>query len=150
MAARSPNVRLRKAPNRKSPSLKCPLTAPAKSSKPRVSRLALISSISHKIVDAKDKAKPFPSKITATIPNVKAKQPSTVAKALTTPRIRKPISNPDTFRSVRNPKPKNVAVPKNKTSEGGTVDILETRNKDGIAFKSIASIPGGNHSRPKI
>ncbi|XP_050363528.1 uncharacterized protein LOC126782346 [Argentina anserina] len=114
MATRSPNVKLRKALNRKSPSLKCPLTAPAKSSKPIVSRLALISSISHKIVDAKDKARPFHTKITATTPNVKAKQPSFVAKALTTPRNRKPISNPDTFRSVRNPKPKDVVVPKNR------------------------------------
>ncbi|XP_024165481.2 uncharacterized protein LOC112172388 [Rosa chinensis] len=114
MAARSPNVKLRKALNRKSPSLKCPLTAPAKSSKPRVSRLALISSISHKIVDAKDKARPLHTKITATTPNVKAKQPSSVAKALTTPRNRKPISNPDTFRSVRNSKAKNVVVPKNR------------------------------------
>ncbi|KAM5549913.1 hypothetical protein ABKV19_001036 [Rosa sericea] len=114
MAARSPNVKLRKALNRKSPSLKCPLTAPAKSSKPRVSRLALISSISHKIVDAKDKARPLHTKIIATTPNVKAKQPSSVAKALTTPRNRKPISNPDTFRSVRNSKPKSVVVPKNR------------------------------------
>lgn len=95
-------------------SLKCPLTAPAKCSKSRVSRLALISSISHKLVDAKDKARPFHTKISATTPNVKAKQPSSVAKALTTPRTRKPISNPDTFRSVRNPKPKNVVVPKNR------------------------------------
>lgn len=95
-------------------SLKCPLTAPAKSSKSRVSRLALISSISHKLVDAKDKARPFHTKISATTPNVKAKQPSSVAKALTTPRNRKPISNPDTFRSVRNPKPKNAVVPKNR------------------------------------
>ncbi|KAK9941714.1 hypothetical protein M0R45_007410 [Rubus argutus] len=114
MAARSPNVKLRKALNRKSPSLKCPLTAPAKSSKSRVSRLALISSVSHKLVDAKDKARPLHTKISATTPNVKAKQPSCVTKALTTPRNRKPISNPDTFRSVRNPKPKNAVVPKNR------------------------------------
>nr|XP_011457779.1 PREDICTED: uncharacterized protein LOC101313093 isoform X2 [Fragaria vesca subsp. vesca] len=114
MAARSPNVKLRKALSRKSPSLKCPLTAPAKSSKPRVSRLALISSISHKIVDVKDKARPLHTKISAATPNVKAKQPSSVTKALTTPRNRKPISNPDTFRSVRNLKPKDVVVPKNR------------------------------------
>ncbi|BFG42225.1 hypothetical protein CerSpe_284990 [Prunus speciosa] len=112
MAARSPNVRLRKTLARKTPSLKCPLTAPAKSSKPRVSRLALISSFSRKMVDVKDKARPL-QKISAT-PNVKAKQPSSVAKALTSPRNRKPISNPHTFRSVRNPKPKNVVVPKSR------------------------------------
>lgn len=64
------------------------------------------------MVDVKDKARPL-QKISAT-PNVKAKQPSSVAKALTSPRNRKPISNPDTFRSVRNPKLKNVAVPKNR------------------------------------
>ncbi|CAN6544564.1 unnamed protein product [Malus baccata var. baccata] len=113
MAARSPNVKLRKALARKAPSLKCPLTAPAKSSKPRVSRLALISSFSRKMVNAEDKSRKPLHKICAT-PNAKAKQPSAVSKALTTPRNRKPVSNPDTFQSVRNPKPKNVVVPKNR------------------------------------
>ncbi|KAM3742589.1 hypothetical protein ACB098_07G079600 [Castanea mollissima] len=114
MAARSPNIRLRKALNRKAPSanVKCPHTAPPKSSKSRLSRLALISSISQKVVDTKLKARP-PTKFSAT-PNLKAKQSSDVAKALTTPRNRKPLSNPNTFRSVRNPKATTIAVPKNR------------------------------------
>ncbi|KAJ7946829.1 Neurofilament heavy protein [Quillaja saponaria] len=114
MAARSPNVRLRKALNRKDPStnLKCPLTAPAKSSKLRVSRLALISSVSQKMIDNKEKAKPVP-KVSAT-PNSKVKQSSTMAKAFTTPRNRKRLSNPNNFRSVRNQKPSNIVVPKNR------------------------------------
>ncbi|KAA8545712.1 hypothetical protein F0562_020837 [Nyssa sinensis] len=73
MAARSPNIRLQKALNRKAPSTnaRCPLSAPAKPSKPRMSRLAVISSISQKI-DAKVKVKPL-AKLNST-PNVEAKQ----------------------------------------------------------------------------
>ena len=92
--------------------VKCPHTAPPKSSKSRISRLALMSSISQKVVETKLKARP-PTKLCAT-PNLKAKQSSDVAKALTTPRNRKPLSNPNTFRSVRNPKATAIAVPKNR------------------------------------
>ncbi|MBA0854977.1 hypothetical protein Goshw_007423, partial [Gossypium schwendimanii] len=113
MAARSPSVGLRKALCRRDSRLKleCPRTVPAKSSKSRVSRLAMISSISTKMGEAKVKAKQ-----SSTTPNVKkataAKQPST--KALTTPRNKKGVSNPGTFRSVRNPKPTTVEVPKDR------------------------------------
>ncbi|XP_022762838.1 uncharacterized protein LOC111308633 [Durio zibethinus] len=114
MAARSPSVRLRKALYRKdsSSNLECPRTVPAKSSKSRVSRLAMISSIPQKMGEAKVKVRPVP-KQSATTPNVKAaKQSST--KALTTPRNRKGLSNPGTFQSVRNPKPTTIEVPKNR------------------------------------
>ncbi|KAJ6985116.1 hypothetical protein NC653_023178 [Populus alba x Populus x berolinensis] len=109
MAARSPNIRLRKALYRKDSgaNIKCPQTAPAKSSKPRVSRLALISSISKKMVDQKVKVKPL-AKRNAT-PNVREKQSSVASKALTTPRNKKRLSNPDAFRSVRNPKAMDIA-----------------------------------------
>ncbi|KAI5576827.1 hypothetical protein BDE02_09G071400 [Populus trichocarpa] len=109
MAARSPNIRLRKALYRKDSgaNIKCPRTAPAKSSKPRVSRLALISSISKKLVDQKVKVKPL-AKRNAT-PNVREKQSSVASKALTTPRNKKRLSNPDAFRSVRNPKAMDIA-----------------------------------------
>ncbi|PPR84575.1 hypothetical protein GOBAR_AA36144 [Gossypium barbadense] len=112
MAARSPSVGLRKALCRRdSLKLECPRTVPAKSSKSRVSRLAMISSISTKMGEAKVKVKQ-----SSTTPNVKkataAKQPST--KALTTPRNKKGVSNPGTFRSVRNPKPTTVEVPKDR------------------------------------
>ncbi|KAK7328044.1 hypothetical protein VNO77_22139 [Canavalia gladiata] len=111
MAARSPNVRLRKALNRKeaSANLKCPLTAPAK---PRVSRMALISSLSHKAADNNAKVKPL-SKVAAT-PNAKVKQSPSVAKALTTPRNQKKVSNIEQFRSVQSKKSMTVAVPKSR------------------------------------
>ncbi|PON83384.1 neurofilament heavy protein [Trema orientale] len=114
MAARSPNIRLRKALNRKplSSSPKCPLTAPPKSSKPRISRLAVISSISRKIIYAKDKTRPI-SKLTAT-PKANLKKSSAATKAFTTPRNRKRSSNPDTFKSVRNAKATNIVVPKTR------------------------------------
>ncbi|XP_058007318.1 uncharacterized protein LOC110644651 isoform X2 [Hevea brasiliensis] len=115
MAARSPNVRLRKALYRKdsgSTQLKCPRTVPAKPSRSRVSRIALISSISKRIVDPKVKVKPL-CKQSAT-PNAKTKQSSSIAKALTTPRTKKQLANPDAFRSVKNPKITSIAVPKNR------------------------------------
>ncbi|KAF9675755.1 hypothetical protein SADUNF_Sadunf09G0065900 [Salix dunnii] len=109
MAARSPNIRLRKALYREDSgaNIKCPQTVPAKSSKPRGSRLALISSISKRMVDPKVKAKPL-AKRNAT-PNVREKQSSVASKALTTPRNKKQLSNPDAFRSVRNPKAMDIA-----------------------------------------
>ncbi|OMO92139.1 hypothetical protein COLO4_17832 [Corchorus olitorius] len=114
MAARSPSVRLRKAlySKDKSSNLQCPRTVPAKPSKSRVSRLAMISSISQKMGETKVKVRPV-SKQNATTPNVKAAKETSI-KALTTPRNKKGLSNPGTFRSVRNPKPTTIEVPKNK------------------------------------
>ncbi|KAG6406713.1 hypothetical protein SASPL_134322 [Salvia splendens] len=92
MAARSPNVRLRKALDRnasRTPT-KCPLSAPPKSSKPRLSRMAVISSMSKKMDDGKK-------------------------KYLTTPRNKKSISDQSSFRSVQHPKRINKAI-KVKTS----------------------------------
>ncbi|XP_021300252.1 uncharacterized protein LOC110428678 isoform X2 [Herrania umbratica] len=110
MAARSPNVRLRKALKDASSTLQCPRTVPAKSSKSRVSRLAMISSISQKMGEAKAKVRPSP-KQNATTPNVKAAKQAS-AKALTTPKNKKGLSNPGTFRSLGNPKPTTIEVPK--------------------------------------
>ncbi|KAH9655352.1 Neurofilament heavy protein [Citrus sinensis] len=112
MAARSPNVRLRKALYGKDPSakMKCPLTVPAKTSK---SRLALVSSISQKMVDGKVKGRPLFKQCET--PKKKEKQSSVLAaKALTTPHNKKRLSNLGAFRSVRNPKPPALAVPKNR------------------------------------
>ncbi|KAF8410263.1 hypothetical protein HHK36_002788 [Tetracentron sinense] len=113
MAARSPNLRLRKALNKQAPStnMKCPLSAPAKSSKARISRLTTATSISQKMGDAKVKVH-FPPKLNST-PNDKAKQSSIAAKALTTPVYKKRLLNPNPFQSVRRSKTK-VAVPKNR------------------------------------
>ncbi|CAJ2648838.1 unnamed protein product [Trifolium pratense] len=115
MAARSPNVRLRKAMNRRqreaSSNLKSPNTAPAK---PRMSRMAFISSLSHKVTDNNVKVVKPLSKVSAT-PNAKVKQSSSVAKALTTPRNQKKVSNLEQFRSVQNKKSLTVVVPKAKS-----------------------------------
>ncbi|XP_047983331.1 uncharacterized protein LOC125224033 [Salvia hispanica] len=113
MAARSPNVRLRKALDRnasRTPT-KCPLSAPPKSSKPRLSRMAVISSMSKKMDEGKKKVvrpllKPGSTPVTKTKP--------VAAKYLTTPRNKKSISDQSSFRSVQHPKRINVEVPKSR------------------------------------
>nr|GME08212.1 AT-rich interactive domain-containing protein 4B [Ipomoea batatas]GME15166.1 AT-rich interactive domain-containing protein 4B [Ipomoea batatas] len=111
MAARSPNVRLQKALNRNaSRNMKCPMTVPSKYSKPRVPRLAVASSISRKLGYEKEKVKP-PTNPMST-PKAKTKQ--VAAKYLTTPRSKKCLPDANSFRSVQNPKPTTVAVPKNR------------------------------------
>ncbi|KAH6789881.1 hypothetical protein C2S51_004887 [Perilla frutescens var. frutescens] len=113
MAARSPNVRLRKALDRNTSRtpIKCPLSAPSKSSKSRVSRMAVISSFSKKMADDKKKVvrpllKPGSTPLTKTKP--------VAAKYLTTPRNKKCTSDRSSFRSVQHQKPINVEVPKTR------------------------------------
>jgi hypothetical protein len=72
-----------------------------------MSRMAFISSLSHKVSD-KD------VKVAAT-PNAKVKQSPSMTKALTTPRNQKKVSNLEQFRSVQNKKSLTVAVPKAKS-----------------------------------
>lgn len=91
--------------------LKCPLTAPAK---PRMSRMAFISSLSHKVTENNVKVVKPLSKVSAT-PNAKVKQSPSLTKALTTPRNPKKVSNLEQFRSVQNKKAVTVAVPKAKS-----------------------------------
>ncbi|KAG9440658.1 hypothetical protein H6P81_020823 [Aristolochia fimbriata] len=102
MAARSPNVKLRKAlsKNRTSQLSKCPLSAPPKSS--RMPRLAVMASISQKIGENKVKV-PLVSRFKPTPSNAKVKQSILVTKALTTPRNKRPPMNPEPFRSTRKP-----------------------------------------------
>ncbi|XP_030523029.1 uncharacterized protein LOC115735776 isoform X2 [Rhodamnia argentea] len=110
LAARSPNLRLHKALTRKpiNSTAKCPMSAPAKPSRSRLPRMAILSSISGKTFNCgKERVKS--TRPVATTPNTKAKQPSNVAKALTTPRNNKRVSNPELFRSVRDPKVKTIA-----------------------------------------
>ncbi|KAK6945904.1 hypothetical protein RJ641_013448 [Dillenia turbinata] len=113
MAARSPNIRLRKVLIKRSPSsnMKCPLTVPAKPSKSRISKLAVISSISQKPVVAKTNVRTLYK--TNLTPMTKPKQPSVAGKALTTPRNGKCPEKPNTFRSVRSSKT-TIAIPKNR------------------------------------
>ncbi|KAL3538749.1 hypothetical protein ACH5RR_002115 [Cinchona calisaya] len=114
MAARSPNVRLHKALNRNcsSKNMKCPLSAPPKSSKPRLSRLAVISSISKKIGDEKDKLNKHLPRESST-PKAKGRQ--VASKYLITPGNKKCIQNLNVFLSVQNQKLSSVAVPKSRT-----------------------------------
>ncbi|KAI8028547.1 hypothetical protein LOK49_LG02G03217 [Camellia lanceoleosa] len=96
MVARSPNIGLHKALNKKAS---------------RISRLAVISSFSQKMGDARGEVKPL-SKLSST-PNPKVKQ--VAAKYLTTPRNKSCLPSPNFFRSVQNLKPTNSAKPKNRT-----------------------------------
>ncbi|XP_039068490.1 uncharacterized protein LOC120214727 [Hibiscus syriacus] len=114
MAARSPSVGIRKALCKRDSrsKLECPRTVPAKSSKSRVSKLAMISSISQKMGEAKVRVRHV-AKQSSTTSNVKAANQSST-KALTTPRNRKALPNPTTFRSAQNPKPTTIMVPKDR------------------------------------
>ncbi|BAT86952.1 hypothetical protein VIGAN_05028500 [Vigna angularis var. angularis] len=108
MAARSPNVRLRKALKKReaSANLKCPHSAPAKS---RVSRMNFISSSSLKMTDKNVQVKPL-SKVAAT-PNAKVRP----SPPVTTPRNnQKKVSNVEPFRSVQSKKMFTVDVPKSR------------------------------------
>ncbi|GFP88685.1 hypothetical protein PHJA_001012200 [Phtheirospermum japonicum] len=110
MAARSPNVRPRKILDRNA-SRKCPLSAPPKPSKPRLSKMDLISSFSKKTVDDEEKVvrpipKPRPTPVTKSKP--------IAAKYLTTPRNKNCTQNENSFLSVQNPKAINTEVPKSR------------------------------------
>ncbi|KAG7620779.1 hypothetical protein ISN44_As04g017510 [Arabidopsis suecica] len=121
MAARSPSVRLRKALYRKDFSVdpKCPNTVPAKPSRSRVSKLAMISSIpqkgngnirskevkvvsTNKNVTPKAKAKGKDSAVISSVPQ----------KALT--ERKKQMQSPAAFRSVQNPRTGTVKVSENR------------------------------------
>ncbi|VYS62982.1 unnamed protein product [Arabidopsis thaliana] len=121
MAARSPSVRLRKALYRKDFSVdpKCPNTVPAKPSRSRVSKLAMISSIpqkgngnirskevkvvsTNKNVTPKAKAKGKESAVISSVPQ----------KALT--ERKKQMQSPAAFRSVQNPRKATIKVSENR------------------------------------
>nr|CAC82614.1 hypothetical protein [Capsella rubella] len=113
MAARSPSVRLRKALYRKDFSVdpKCPNTVPAKPSRSRVSRLAMISSIPQK---GNGNIRSKEAKVISTNKNVtpKAKVSSVPQKALT--ERKKQMQSPAAFRSVQNPRNATIKVSENR------------------------------------
>ncbi|KAL1194622.1 hypothetical protein V5N11_031445 [Cardamine amara subsp. amara] len=113
MAARSPSVRLRKALYRKDFSVdpKCPNTVPAKPSRSRVSRLAMISSIPQK---ANGNIMSKEVKVISTNKNAtpKAKVSSVPQKALT--ERKKQMQSPAAFRSVQNPRSGKIKVSENR------------------------------------
>lgn len=92
--------------------IKCPLSAPPKSSKPRLSRMAVISSFSKKIAEDKKKVVRPLLKPGGSTPMTKTKP--VAAKYLTTPRNKKCTSDRSSFRSVQHPKPVNE-VPTSRT-----------------------------------
>ncbi|KAL8242453.1 hypothetical protein R6Q59_012755 [Mikania micrantha] len=111
LAARSPNIKLRRALNREHSSIKCPLSAPAKPSKPRIPRFATGSLISDKNGDPQRKIGPC-SKVGSTpVP----KSRPVAAKYMTTPRNKMCHPNPNAFRSVQNSKTTTVDVPKSRS-----------------------------------
>ncbi|KAK1359148.1 Neurofilament heavy protein [Heracleum sosnowskyi] len=113
MAARSPNVRLRRALNgRNMSSMKCPLSAPVKSSRSRLPRLGMVSSMSQKMLDVKEKVGSHPKINLSSTPMVKGKQ--VASKYMTTPRNKRNLSHQTSFRSVQNPRPSKIAVPKSR------------------------------------
>ncbi|XP_057541394.1 uncharacterized protein LOC130820142 isoform X2 [Amaranthus tricolor] len=113
MAARSPNVLFQRAITRKplSDYKKCPVSAPPKSSKSRLPRLAIVSSsISKKLFHNDKKGK---QKLPASTPNVRVKH--VAAKYMTSPRMKKGSSpKGNAFRSVRNAKKSSISLPKSK------------------------------------
>ncbi|GAB4838380.1 hypothetical protein Ancab_027915 [Ancistrocladus abbreviatus] len=111
MAARSPNVRLQRALNKRVPSKKCPFSAPPKPSKSRISRLAVVSTISQKVVNGKGVTKPPPKPCTTP----KARVKHVAAKYMTSPRSKKEIANSKRFQSVRNPE-RTSTIAKNKVA----------------------------------
>ncbi|KAL9238520.1 hypothetical protein vseg_012927 [Gypsophila vaccaria] len=117
MAARSPNVRFQRALSRKPPSddKKCPMSAPPKSSKSRIPRFALVSSVSRKLMDDGKESTVKPAPLNPT-PKPKAVRVKHVpAKYMTSPRKKKGGSPKlGGFQSVRNPKTASIAMQKNK------------------------------------
>ncbi|XP_042478703.1 uncharacterized protein LOC122059738 isoform X2 [Macadamia integrifolia] len=113
LAARSPNLKLHKELSRQAPreNTKYPQSAPAKSSKNRISRLTAIALASQKMGDKKLKLHPISRLKSAS--NMKATQSSVNAKALTTPRYKKCLQGSDPFRSAQNPKT-TVSLTKNR------------------------------------
>ncbi|XP_076886593.1 uncharacterized protein LOC143536501 [Bidens hawaiensis] len=112
MAARSPNIKLRRTLCREHSSIKCPLSAPAKPSKPRIPRFNIASSLtSHKNGDPQSKTGPC-SKVGST-PVAKTRQ--VAAKYMTTPRNKMCQPNPNSFRSVQNPKTTTIDAVKSRS-----------------------------------
>nr|XP_029118321.1 uncharacterized protein LOC105061261 isoform X2 [Elaeis guineensis] len=116
MAARSPNVGLRKALNRQAPRsmVKCPHSAPAKSAKDKISKFSTITSVPEKMAKTKLKDHPI-STLRSTPSKTKAKvQPFPSEKTLTTPRNKKCSTNQEPFRSEKYQKVP-IGAPKNKS-----------------------------------
>ncbi|KAI7745986.1 hypothetical protein M8C21_026850 [Ambrosia artemisiifolia] len=135
LAARSPNIKLRKALYKEHCSMNCPLSAPAKPSKPKIPRLAMDASlISYKNGDPQSKNGPCSTLMTKSR-QVASKYMTTV----TTPRNKISQHNQNSFLSVENTKTNIVDVPTSQTVAKALVNG-DPHNKTGPGPK-VGSTP---------
>ncbi|MFS7979354.1 hypothetical protein Hanom_Chr10g00926371 [Helianthus anomalus] len=150
LAARSPNIKLTKTLYNEHSRIKCPLSAPAKPSKPKIPKLATNASLtSHKNDDPKSKSRQVASKY-MTPPSSKMSQPNhnsflsvessnksgprskvvsapvirsrpVASRYMTTPRNKMSQPKHNSFLSVPNSKATDVDVPKSGTVAKGLV-----------------------------
>ncbi|KAK1316241.1 hypothetical protein QJS10_CPA05g01697 [Acorus calamus] len=127
MEARSPNVQLQKALKRRAlkPTLKCPLSAPAKSAKERITRMS--------------KPAPNAKPMTMTPNQAKAKKSSVAEKAYTTPRNRRCPLNQEPFRSVRKGSADPGVIKENTVAKA--LDFDTPRKTKGSSMSSNCSAP---------
>ncbi|KAK1269985.1 hypothetical protein QJS04_geneDACA022090 [Acorus gramineus] len=127
MEARSPNVQLQKALKRRAlkPTMKCPLSAPAKSAKERITRMS--------------KPAPDPKTMTMTPKQAKAKKSLVAEKAYTTPRNRRCPLNQEPFRSVRKGSADPGVIKENTAAKA--LDFDTPRKTKGNSMSSNCSAP---------
>ncbi|KAK1293189.1 hypothetical protein QJS10_CPB17g02624 [Acorus calamus] len=127
MEARSPNVQLQKALKRRAlkPTMKCPLSAPAKSAKERITRMS--------------KPAPDAKPMTMTPKQAKAKKSLVAEKAYTTPRNRRCPLNQEPFRSVRKGSADPGVIKENTVAKA--LDFDTPRKTKGNSMSSNCSAP---------
>ncbi|URE27579.1 hypothetical protein MUK42_06541 [Musa troglodytarum] len=150
MAARSPNVRHRKALGRPASSLipRCPQSAPAKSSKSRIARLSTMIAVPESMAKSKLKDHPI-SSLRSTPIRAKAKaQHCPMKKALTEPRSQMRLTNREGFRSVRHKK-EPVPVVTNKVVVRSLFDDTTKERPLRTTTPSKSTAPPASEGRPE-
>ncbi|XP_065022160.1 uncharacterized protein LOC135648412 isoform X2 [Musa acuminata AAA Group] len=150
MAARSPNVRHRKALGRPASSLipRCPQSAPAKSSKSRITRLSTMIAVPESTAKSKLKDHPI-SSLRSTPSRDKAKpQHCPMKEALTEPRRQRCLTNREGFRSVRHQK-EPVPVVKNKAVVRSLFDDTTKERPLRTTTPSKSTAPPVSEDRPE-
>ncbi|CAL9169653.1 unnamed protein product [Musa hybrid cultivar] len=150
MAARSPNVRHRKALGRPASSLipRCPQSAPAKSSKSRIARLSTMIAVPESTAKSKLKDHPI-SSLRSTPSRDKAKpQHCPMKEALTEPRRQRCLTNREGFRSVRHQK-EPVPVVKNKAVVRSLFDDTTKERPLRTTTPSKSTAPPVSEDRPE-
>ncbi|XP_009416795.2 uncharacterized protein LOC103997339 isoform X2 [Musa acuminata AAA Group] len=150
MAARSPNVRHRKALGRPASSLipRCPQSAPAKSSKSRITRSSTMIAVPESTAKSKLKDHPI-SSLRSTPSRDKAKpQHCPMKEALTEPRRQRCLTNREGFRSVRHQK-EPVPVVKNKAVVRSLFDDTTKERPLRTTTPSKSTAPPVSEDRPE-